>query len=176
MVNPVDIEVGGWDISGLNLFESCKRAQVLEPDLINKLKEQLSAIVPMAAAFNPEFIAANQSDRVNNTMKGTNTEVIAQIRQDIQNFKQKVDKVIILWTANTEMFLTPEIDSIEELDIKIRENVSLPASVLYCYAAIKEQVLYLNGSPQNTFHPAIIQLAKNEGGLLAGNDFKSGQT
>lgn len=26
MVNPVDIEVGGWDISGLNLFESCKRA------------------------------------------------------------------------------------------------------------------------------------------------------
>jgi len=45
------------------------------------------------------------------------------------------------------MFLTPEIDSIEELDTKIRENVSLPASVLYCYAAIKEQVLYLNGSP-----------------------------
>lgn len=52
-------------------------------------------------------------------MKGTNTEVIAQIRQDIQNFKQKVDKVVILWTANTEMFLTPEIDSIEELDTKI---------------------------------------------------------
>jgi len=26
MVNPVDIVIGGWDISNKNLFESCKRA------------------------------------------------------------------------------------------------------------------------------------------------------
>ncbi len=26
MVNPVDFEVTGWDISGKNMFESCKRA------------------------------------------------------------------------------------------------------------------------------------------------------
>lgn len=43
-------------------------------------------------------------------------------------------------------------------------------------AAIEEQCLYLNGSPQNTFHPAVIQYAKEKGGLLAGSDFKSGQT
>lgn len=79
-----------------------------------------------------------------------------------------------MWTANTEMYLTPEIDSIAELERRIDANESLPASVLYCYACIKEQVLYLNGSPQNTFHPAIIELAKQEGGLIAGNDFKSG--
>lgn len=77
MVNPVDIEITGWDISGLNMFESCKRAQVLEPDLVNQLKDHLSTIVPLPAAFNPDFIAANQSDRVNNTIKGTNEEVIA---------------------------------------------------------------------------------------------------
>ena len=34
MVNPVDFEVGGWDISGLNLYDACKRARVLEPNLI----------------------------------------------------------------------------------------------------------------------------------------------
>ena len=77
MVNPVDIEITGWDISDLNMFESCKRAQVLETDLVNKLKDHLSSIVPMPAAFNPDYIAANQSDRVNSTMKGTNIEVIA---------------------------------------------------------------------------------------------------
>jgi myo-inositol-1-phosphate synthase len=64
--------------------------------------------------------------------------------------------VIILWTANTEMFLTPEIDTVEDLERRIATNEPLPASVLFCYAAIKEKVLYLNGSPQNTFHPAII--------------------
>jgi myo-inositol-1-phosphate synthase len=39
MVNPLEIEITGWDISKKNLFESCKRAQVLEPDLVNQLKE-----------------------------------------------------------------------------------------------------------------------------------------
>ena len=74
------------------------------------------------------------------------------------------------------MYLTPEIETIEELERRINQNESLPSSVLYCYACIKEKVLYLNGSPQNTFHPAILALAGLEGGLLAGNDFKSGQT
>lgn len=63
----------------------------MEPDLINKLKDQLSAIIPMPAAFNPDFIAANQSDRVDNIIKGTNQEVINQLWTDIQNFKKKVD-------------------------------------------------------------------------------------
>jgi myo-inositol-1-phosphate synthase len=34
MVNPVDFEISGWDISDLNLYESCRRAKVLEPSLI----------------------------------------------------------------------------------------------------------------------------------------------
>ncbi len=62
MVNPLEIEITGWDISKKNLFESCKRAQVLEPDLVNQLKDKLSSIVPLPSAFNPSFIAANQSD------------------------------------------------------------------------------------------------------------------
>jgi myo-inositol-1-phosphate synthase len=36
--------------------------------------------------------------------------------------------------------------------------------------------LYLNGSPQNTFHPGVVEYARQKGGLIAGNDFKSGQT
>ena len=43
-------------------------------------------------------------------------------------------------------------------------------------AAIEEKILYLNGSPQNTFHPGIVEYAKMHGALLAGSDFKSGQT
>merc|ERR1711862_606841 len=30
--------------------------------------------------------------------------------------------------------------------------------------------------PQNTFHPAIVEYARQNGALLAGSDFKSGQT
>ena len=149
---------------------------MLEPDLVNKLKPQLESIVPLKTAFNPEFVAANQAERADNVIEGTNSEVIETLRSQIQEFKYKVDKVIILWTANTEMMFTPEIETLEDLDEKIASNASLPASVLFAYAACKEQVIYLNGSPQNTFHPSIIKLAEDEGATLGGNDFKSGQT
>lgn len=98
------------------------------------------------------------------------------LRKDIQDCKARNDKVIVLWTANTEMFLLPEINTMEDLENRIKTNQALPASVLYCVASILESVMYLNGSPQNTFHPAIIELAAKHGGLLAGSDFKSGQT
>jgi len=176
MVNPVDFEISGWDISNMNLFDSCKRSQVLEPDLVNRLKPHLEKIVPLPSVFNNDFIAANQSDRVNNIIKGSNLEKINQVREDIKYMKSKTDKVIVLWTANTECFLKPEIETIEDLKDKIKNDFELPASVLYCIAAIEEQVLYLNGSPQNTFHPAIIEYARQNGALLAGSDFKSGQT
>ena len=74
------------------------------------------------------------------------------------------------------MFMLPEMQSVEDLTRNINNNTSMAASVLFCVACIEEQVLYLNGSPQNTFHPAIIKLAEEKGSLLGGSDFKSGQT
>jgi myo-inositol-1-phosphate synthase len=126
--------------------------------------------------LNPDFIASNQADRADNVRVGTNEELIEMLRKDIRDHKAKNDKVILLWTANTEMFLLPEINALDDLEDRIKNNVPLPSSVLYCVAAIKEGITYLNGSPQNTFHPAIVEMAGKHGALLAGNDFKSGQT
>jgi myo-inositol-1-phosphate synthase len=58
------------------------------------------------------------------------------------------------------MFLLPEIEKIDDLHARIKNNEPLAASILYCYAAIEEGILYLNGSPQNTFHPSIVEYAK----------------
>jgi myo-inositol-1-phosphate synthase len=38
------------------------------------------------------------------------------------------------------------------------------------------QCIYINGSPQNTFVPGVIELAEHHGAFIAGDDFKSGQT
>lgn len=160
MVNPTEFDICGWDIKAENLYESAKRSHVLEPTLIEQLKGDLEQYVPMKAALNPDFIAANQSDRADNVFHGTNQEVIDKLRKDIQDCKARNDKVIVLWTANTEMYLLPEINAVDDLESRIRDNVPLPASVLYCIAAIEEKVLYLNGSPQNTFHPAVVQYAE----------------
>jgi myo-inositol-1-phosphate synthase len=174
MVNPVDFDICGWDISDANLYEAARRAHVLEPMLIEQLKVDLEKIKPMPAVLNPDFIASNQADRADNVRFGTNQELIDALRADIQECKKRNDKVIVLWTANTEMFLLPEINALDDLEDRIKNNVPLPASVLYCVAAILEGITYLNGSPQNTFHPAVVELAAKHGALLAGNDFKSG--
>lgn len=176
MVNPNDIIVNGWDISGKNLYESCKRAQVLEPALVEALKEELSAITPLPSAFNGEYIAKNQADRCDNILSGTNRDKIDQIREDIKFMKSRVDKVVLLWSANTEAFYLPDIQTLEDLHKLIADDANIPASILYCVAAIEEKVLYLNGSPQNTFHPAVVEYAKENGSWIAGSDFKSGQT
>jgi len=147
MVNPVDFEISGWDINNANLFDACKRSHVLEPSLVNALKPDLEKIVPLTSVLNQDYIAANQADRVNNVFTGTNQECIDKIRKDIQDMKAKTDKVIVLWTANTEMYMLPELADIESLKSKIDRNAAMPASVIFCVAAIEEQVLYLNGSP-----------------------------
>merc|ERR1719310_456057 len=39
-----------------------------------------------------------------------------------------------------------------------------------------EKSAYINGSPQNTFVPGVIELAEREDVMIGGDDFKSGQT
>lgn len=43
-------------------------------------------------------------------------------------------------------------------------------------ASILEGCAYINGSPQNTFVPGVIELAVQKGVFIGGDDFKSGQT
>ncbi len=178
MVNPNDLVIGGWDISGMDMYNATLRARVLEPDLIRQLKPELSAIKPMSAVFNLEYVASNQEDRADNLKKGNNRELIQQLREDIKNFKTKngLDKIVILWTANTEKYYQESIETEEKLQKLIDENASLPASVMYAIASIQEKCTFINGSPQNTLHPAIINMATKEGVAFAGSDFKTGQT
>ena len=77
---------------------------------------------PLRAALNPDYIAANQSDRADWVLTGTNREQIDQLRQDIRDMKARVDKVVVLWTANTEMFLLPEINAMDDLMARIETN------------------------------------------------------
>jgi hypothetical protein len=48
-------------------------------------------------------------------------------------------------------------------------------STLYAAACILEGAPFINGSPQNTFVPGLIELAVRNNVLIGGDDFKSGQ-
>ncbi|KAJ3613252.1 hypothetical protein NHX12_019502 [Muraenolepis orangiensis] len=106
MVHPDDIIFDGWDISSMDLGRAMQRAKVLNWSLQEKLRPYMSSMKPRPSIYIPEFIAANQDSRADNVLSGTLAEQVEQLRADIRDFKQSsgVDKVIVLWTANTERF------------------------------------------------------------------------
>lgn len=182
MVNPNDVELGGWDISSLNLAESMQRASVLDWDLQRQVAPYMADMQPLPSIYDPDFIAANQEARADNVIKGTKLEQMNKIREDIRNFQEErgVEKVIVLWTANTERFsnvITGFNDTEENLMEAIESNeAEISPSTLFAMACILERVPFINGSPQNTFVPGVIETAVRCKSLIGGDDFKSGQT
>lgn len=69
----------------------------------------------------------------------------------------KVDKVVVLWTANTERYSNVVVglnDTVENLLAALdKDEAEISPSTLYALACVMENVPFINGSPQNTFVP-----------------------
>lgn len=192
MINPSDLIVTGWDINSMNLADAMDRAKVLDYDLQRQLRPLMENYTPLKSIYYPGFIAMNQHDRADNVINFDSKKKdfisdnkwndLNRIRKDINDFKveKNLDKVFVLWTANTERYseIIPGVnDTMENFLSSIKTNHSeISPSNLFAAAAILEGVPYINGSPQNTFNPGLIQLAEKHNVLIAGDDFKSGQT
>eukprot|EP00924_Labyrinthula_sp_SR-Ha-C_P006424 augustus_masked-scaffold_57-processed-gene-1.67-mRNA-1 protein AED:0.00 eAED:0.00 QI:0/-1/0/1/-1/1/1/0/528 len=187
LLNPNDLEISGWDISSDNLAQAMEKSKVLDINLQEKLKPYMKDLVPLKSIYNPEFIAANQSSRANHVIKSNKLQdQLDQLITDIESFKKEknLDKVIILWTANTERFCELQEginDTADNLLATIREStvedeVEISPSTLFAVASILTGSAYINGSPQNTFVPGVVELAQKHQVFIAGDDFKSGQT
>jgi myo-inositol-1-phosphate synthase len=91
-----------------------------------------------------------------------------------------LDKVIVLWTANTERY-ADIIEGVNDTSENLLRSIEaghdeISPSTVFAIACIKEGSPFINGSPQNTFVPGVIQYAEQHGSFIGGDDFKSGQT
>merc|ERR1719201_1168186 len=160
-----------------------KRAQVLDITLQEQLRAHMQHLTPLPSVYYPDFIAANQEERADNVLPGEDKFAhLEQIRKDIRDFKANngLDKVIVLWTANTERFASVQSgvnDTADNLMEAIKMNeAEVAPSTIFAVASILEGATFINGSPQNTFVPGVMELAEQRGVFIAGDDFKSGQT
>ena len=175
-----DIVFGGWDIFEDNCFEAATTAGVLEPGLLAQIKPDLEAIKPMSAVFDRHYVKRLDGP---NVKKGANKMDLAeQVRADIRRFKKEnnLDRLVMIWCGSTEIFMT-ESDvhqSIEAFEKALLANdVNIPSSMVYAYAALKEGIPYGNGAPNLTVDiPALMDLAQKNGCPIVGKDFKTGQT
>src|SRR5215469_15226966 len=81
-----DLVFGGWDIYEDSAYESAANAKVLDPSLLQQVREPLEAIRPMKAVFDPEYIR-----RINgpNVKQGrTKMDKAEMLMDDIQSFQR----------------------------------------------------------------------------------------
>jgi myo-inositol-1-phosphate synthase len=152
MANPNDLTLGGWDISSLNLAEAMDRAQVLEPDLKRQVYEEMKNLKPLKSIYYKDFIALNQENRADNLIEASSKkDQLETIRNDIKTFKSsnKLDKVIVLWTANTERFsnLIDGVNDTSENVLKAidQDHSEISASTMFAVASILENCSFING-------------------------------
>ena len=99
-----DIVVGGWDIFEDNSYDAAVKAGVLEMPLLEKLKEPLSAVKPMQAVFDQEFVKRLNGPNIK--PKGSKMEHAEMVMDDIRRFKEKtgVSRMTMIWCGSTEVF------------------------------------------------------------------------
>jgi myo-inositol-1-phosphate synthase len=175
-----DIVFGGWDIFEDNSYEAAKTAGVLSKELLEQIRPELEQIRPWPAVFDRQYVKRLDGP---NVKKGRNKRDLAeQLREDIRRFKDEhgLERLVMVWCGSTEIYLTesPAHASIEAFEKALEANdPSIPSSMVYAYAAIKEGIPYANGAPNLSADvPALIQLAGETRSPLAGKDLKTGQT
>ncbi len=173
-----DVVFTGWDIFEDNVYESAAHAQVLKPETLAQLKPYLETIKPMPAVFDQYYVKRLHGTHVK---KGkTKRELADQVIEDIRNFKKTVDRVVMIWCGSTEIFMepTPVHATLESFEKGLETNdIGIPPSQIYAYAALSEGVPFANGAPNLTVDiPALIELSKRNAAPICGKDFKTGQT
>ncbi len=175
-----DIVFGGWDIFDDNCYEAATTAGVLERQLLEQIKPELEAIRPMPAVFDRQYVKRLDGP---NVKKGKNKRDLAeQLRADIRKFKADngLSRLVLIWCGSTEIYLTESAAhaNIEAFEKALEANdETIPSSMIYAYAAIKEGIPYANSAPNLSADvPALLQLAQQNGSPLAGKDLKTGQT
>ena len=175
-----DIVFGGWDIFEDNSYEAAKTAGVLSKELLEQIRPELEQIRPWPAVFDRQYVKRLDGP---NVKKGRNKRDLAeQLREDIRRFKDEhgLERLVMVWCGSTEIYLTesPAHASIEAFEKALEANdPSIPSSMVYAYAAIKEGIPYANGAPNLSADvPALIQLAGETRSPIAGKDLKTGQT
>ncbi|MBD3235698.1 MAG: inositol-3-phosphate synthase [Candidatus Eisenbacteria bacterium] len=175
-----DLVFGAWDIFPDDAYASALKAGVLHPELVEALREDLSAVRPMAGVFDPRFVKKLDGPHIKSG--GTLWDKAEALREDIRGFQQQsgADRLVMIWCGSTETFLqsSPVHETLEAFEEGLRhDHPQIAPSMVYAYAALREGIPYANGAPNLSADiPALEELAKQTGAPLAGKDFKTGQT
>jgi len=176
-----DIVFGAWDPFPDDAYVSAVKAGVLDAARhLEPIAEQLRAIEPMAAAFDPAYV--KKLDGPNVKTDTSKQALLDGIRADLHDFREQhgCDRMVMVWCGSTEVFVDPGPQHADRaaFDAAIAaDDPAITPSMLYAYAALLDGVPFANGAPNLTVDiPVLRELASELGVPICGKDFKTGQT
>jgi myo-inositol-1-phosphate synthase len=175
-----DLVFGTWDIFPDTCYEAAEKAGVLEVSLLERLREPLSALRPMPAVFDHEYV--RRIDGPNKKPQGSKMDRAEMLMDDIRKFRERTGaaRLAMIWCASTEVFHKPAAvhQTLADFECGLQKNdPDISPSQIYAYAALKMGVPYANGAPHlTTDAPALIEMARERQVPICGKDFKTGQT
>ena len=175
-----DIEFGGWDVVPDNAYEAAKHAGVLDATMLHELKDELSAIAPMTAVFEQEYVRNLHGDNVK--PPASKWDWAQALIQDIERFKEAngCSRIVGVWCGSTEIYKQPTAvhQSLEAFEQGLRDSdPDIAPSQIYAYAFLSLGHPYANGAPNLSLDfPAMMELARKNRVAVGGKDFKTGQT
>ena len=177
-----DLVFGCWDVYPQNAYQAAMYAEVLKASDIDPVRSELEQIVPMPAAFDPNYAKRLTGDHVKPGL--TRWQMVEALREDIRRFKAEkgCDRLVVLWAASTEIYVPvdPSVhDHLADLEAAMQtdDRAHIAPSMCYAYAALSEGAPFIMGAPNTTVDiPAMWELAALKRMPIAGKDFKTGQT
>jgi myo-inositol-1-phosphate synthase len=175
-----DLVFGGWDIYEDNAYEAAVEAKVLEPSMLEQVRGPLSAIKPMKAVFDSEYVRRINGPNVKEAK--SKMDKAQMLIDDIENFRKEsgAARLSMIWCGSTEVHHKPadvhqSMKAFEEGLCK--SDADIAPSQIYAYAALKSGVPFANGAPNLTTDvPCMLELARERQVPICGKDFKTGQT
>jgi myo-inositol-1-phosphate synthase len=174
------LEFGAWDIFPDAGDASAEKARVLRPEHIDAVRDELAAIAPWPAVFDPKFVRKLRPRRVK---KGRSKMDLAdQVKRDIDDFRtsRHVRRMVMCWAASTEADHGPgpARAGLKAFEAGLKKSdPRISPSQIYAYAALDLGIPHINGSPHETTDcAALAELAEERGVPVCGKDFKTGQT
>ncbi len=175
-----DLVFGGWDIFPENMYEAAVKADVLNAQTLEPIKDELASIQPMKAVFDKNYVKL--IDGPNVKQASTLMDKAEMLMDDIRGFKERNQcaRLVMIWCGSTEVFHSRAAvhETLEAFEEGLRQNdPAIAPSQVYAYAALKLGVPFINGAPNLTVDvPALSNFARLNNIPIAGKDFKTGQT
>ncbi|MCF6159298.1 MAG: myo-inositol-1-phosphate synthase [wastewater metagenome] len=172
---------GGWDVNPRDAYQAACFNKVLDPWLIEELRQDLETVRPWKAVVTAHDVDSSREAgniiEAHSLQEGLNT-----LKQCILSFKARyaVDNVIVVYLASPLKHI--ELSDIHNDLSMFRKAItnndeSVSSAMLYALAAIETGCAFVDFTPNVTLKvPAIIQLAAEKKVPLAGRDGNTGQT